>query len=122
MSETITYTKSKYVQDEHTITVDNKRNCFFEGEHAGRREYLGIYPSGGRQKVVLIGGDKTIKLLADFTAGDGLTLYIKAFFEMRENCRQITSEHFFYELRKHVDYLGVGGYQPPGMEDTNENE
>ena len=119
MSIEVRYAKSSYVKELHYVIVENKRDCFFEGERTGAREYLGIYQAGGRQKVVLIEDCGGISLLADFTAGDGLTLHIQGFHETHEKCRRIPPWYFFDKLRKRIERLGIGEYQPSESEAPN---
>jgi len=113
MSNTIKYTTSKWIKDEFSVIVEDVRHCFFDGasDYNGLTEYLGKYRSGGREKTIFIGHDKAIKIICDSDGTGGHELDIKKFYEDHRNCRQISAEQFFRELRRVVKKLGIDTYE-----------
>ena len=109
MKTEIACAKPKWITQNFSVFVDNPRNCFFVGDNElnGQTEHLGIYLSGGRQKVVKIEYNKIIKLIADAQDIPPPLLDIAAFFETHDNVRQVSSYVFFARLKEIVGYYGI---------------
>lgn len=97
----ISYRTSRVIEEEHTFSIEDNKNCFLEGQSKSNNtsQYFGIWQTDGWTKIVTITKHGVNIDKTSFSAGC-TDSNIRNFLKSSSKVEPISADKFFKELEK----------------------